>query len=36
MAGILHLYGDLAGILVLINQPITQSRVGAAPPLLVK
>ena len=36
MAGILHLASDLAGILAAENQPIAQSREGAAPPGLVK
>jgi hypothetical protein len=36
MAGKLHLLSDLEGILDSVNQPITQSRVGAALTHLVK
>ncbi len=36
MAGKLHLLSDLEGILDSVNQPITQSRVGADLPHLVK
>ena len=36
MAGKLHLLSDLQGVLEFVNQPIAQSRLGAALPLLVK